>query len=64
MVKQYVTFHISASYTVEVDAEGVEEAKKKAWESFDGADFGDATDIDGELFAVDGANGERVWEAE
>ena len=64
MTKRFVTFHITASYTAEVEADTVAEAEKKAWEAFDGANFGDVEDVDAEIYSVDDENGERLFEAD
>lgn len=62
MAKKFsVTFEVEGSYTAEVMADTIEEAKEKAEEAFDKANFGefenidsykfrDATDSDGNLY--------------
>ena len=64
MAKHFVTFHVTASYTAEVDASTMEEAKKKAWDAFDGADFGEVEDVDAEIYCVDDENCKRLFEAD
>lgn len=61
-MKYYVTYKIDARYIAEVEAENVEEAKKKAEGKFLDADFGEAEDIDGEAIIVEDNNGDYVWE--
>ena len=40
----------------------MENTKKKAIESYENADFGEAADIDGEVIIVENEDGEYVWE--
>lgn len=61
-MKYYVTYKIDARYIAEVEAENIEEAKKKAEGKFMDADFGEAEDIDGEAIIVEDNNGDYVWE--
>ena len=61
-MKYYVTYKIDARYIAEVEAENIEEAKKKAEGKFLDADFGEAEDIDGEIIIVEDNNGDYVWE--
>lgn len=49
-MKYYVTYKIDARYIAEVEAENIEDAKKKA------------EDIDGEQIIVEDNNGDYVWE--
>ena len=44
--------------------ENLEDAKRKATESFSDADFGAAEDINGEEIIVEDAEGNYVWEKE
>lgn len=60
--KHYVTFKIEARYIAEVDADTLEEAKEKANLKFADADFGSATDIEGEAIFVEDENGNYLWE--
>ena len=61
-MKYYVTYKIDARYITEVEAENLEEAKKKAENNFMDADFGVAKDIDGEAIIVEDENDNYVWE--
>lgn len=61
-MKYYVTYKIDARYIAEVEAESIEDAKKKAENKFLDADFGKAEDIDGEAIIVEDTNGDYVWE--
>lgn len=61
-MKYYVTYRIDARYVAEVEAENLEEAKKKAEVDFCDADFGALHDIDGEAIIVENENGDYVWE--
>ena len=58
----YVTYRIDARYVATVDAEDQAEALKKANDEWYGADFGEATDIDGEAIIMEDENGNYVWE--
>lgn len=62
MATKYVTIHMTASYTVEVDVEDTEEAKSLAMRMFEDADFGEAEDIEGEVFCIEDGNGNRLFE--
>lgn len=61
-MKYYVTYKIDARYIAEVEAENLEEAKKKAEDKFLDADFGEAEDIDGEAIIIEDENGDYIWE--
>lgn len=63
-MKYYVTFKVDARYVAEVEAENIEEARKKATDSFQDADFGRAEDVDGEEVIVEDEDGNYVWEKE
>ena len=63
-MKYFVTFKVDARYVAEVEAENLEDAKRKATESFSDADFGAAEDINGEEIIVEDADGNYVWEKE
>lgn len=62
MAKYYVTYRVDARHTAEVEADSVEEALAKAAGEFSDADFGEASDIDGEPVAVEDENGDYLWE--
>lgn len=64
MAKRYVTFHFTGTYIAEVEADTLEDAKAKAWEAFDRADFGEGQDINADIYAVDDEHGEREYEAD
>lgn len=61
-MKYYVTYRIDARYIAEVEADSLEEAKKKADEEWCDADFGAAQDIDGEPIIVEDQDGNFVLE--
>ena len=61
-MKYYVTFKVDARFMAEVEAASIDEARKKATESFSDADFGVAEDIDGEAIIVEDEAGNYVWE--
>jgi len=62
--KYYVIYHVTARYMAEVDADDLDEALELAEEKYVSADFGEAEDIEGEAFAVDDENDNRLWEAD
>ena len=47
---------------MEVEAETKDEALQIAQEKFSDANFGDASDVDGEAIIVEDENGVFVWE--
>lgn len=61
-MKYYVTYKIDARYIAQIEAENIEEAKRKAEGKFLDANFGEAEDIDGEAIIVEDTNGDYVWE--
>ena len=61
-MKYYVTYKFDARYIAEVEAETIEDAKKKAKAKFLDANFGMVEDIDGEQIIVEDNNGEYIWE--
>ena len=61
-MEYYVTYKIDARYIAKVEAENIEEAKKKAEGKFFDADFGAAEDIDGEAIIIEDQDGNYVWE--
>jgi len=60
-MKNAVTFKIDARYSTEVEADNLEEARKKANEKYFDADFGEANDIDGEDIIIEDENDNCVW---
>ena len=61
-MKYFVTYKIDARYIAEIEAENIEEAKRKAEGKFLDANFGEAEDVDGEQIIVEDNNGDYVWE--
>lgn len=61
-MKFYVTHSVQARYISCVEADNLEDAKKKADDKFSDADFGEAQDIDGEAIVIEDENGNYVWE--
>ena len=61
-MKYYVTHKLEARYVIDIEAENIEEAKRKAADEFADADFGVAEDIDGEVIMVEDENGNYLWE--
>lgn len=61
-MKYYVTYRINARYVAEVTADSVEDARRKAQEDYLNADFGEASDIDGEDIIVEDENGNYLLE--
>lgn len=61
-MKYYVIYKIEARYIAEVEADSLEEAKKKAESEYVDADFGAAEDIGGEAIIVEDDNGNYIWE--
>ena len=62
--KYYARFKIDARYEVGVDSEDIEAAKEDATYEFEGANFGEAIDIDGELISIEDVHGNFLWEKE
>lgn len=60
--KYYVKFKVDARFVAEVEAESLEDAKKKATEAFQNADFGEAEDIDADMISVTDENGNYLYE--
>ena len=58
----YAVFKVDSRYKVEIDAKNLEEAKTKAEYEFSGADFGESTDIDGELIIMEDDAGNFLYE--
>ena len=62
--KYRVTYHITAKYVAEVDANDLGEAMDLADEMFGSANYGEAEDVEGALYTVDDENNNRLWEAD
>lgn len=62
MQRYYVTYRVDARYLVEVEAENIEEAKRKAESKWYSADFGVAEDIGGEQTIIEDEDGNILWE--
>ena len=60
-MKYSVTYSMTARFSVEVEANSLEEAKTKADTAFSEADFGPAKDIDGEINVVEDESGNNIW---
>ena len=56
-MKYYITYKIDARCTIEVEAENLEEAKKKADAEITDVDFGKAKDIDSEIVTAENEEG-------
>ena len=61
-MKHYVTYEITAKYVAEVEADNTDDAIALANKKFSEADFGEASDIDGEAIIVENENNDTVWE--
>ena len=62
MKTYWVTFKMEARFECPVDAESIQEALKEAQWRFEDADFGEASDIDGEAITVEDERGNILWE--
>lgn len=62
MKKYYVTFKVEAKYVAEVEAKDLEEAMKRAKSQYGCADFGEASDIDAEIVAVESHDRKFLYE--
>lgn len=60
----YVTYKVDGRYVAKVRAASVDDAKKLAETAYCNADFGEATDIDGQPIIIENDSGEYVWEKE
>ena len=60
-MKYYVKYRVEARYIAEVEADDVEDARKKADEAFSDADFGAAEDIDGEAIIIEDECENFLW---
>lgn len=58
----YITYTIEARFVAQVEAGSLEDAKREAQTRYCDADFGEASDIDGEQIIVEDENGNYVWE--
>ena len=59
----YVTFAIDARYTVCVQADNLEQAKREATLDFEAEDFGEMEFVDSKLTIVEDENGNYIYEA-
>ena len=59
----WVTFRVDARYIAKVEAESVEDAKRKAMDLYNDCDIGDFEDTDGKPIIVEDEDGNFVWEA-
>ena len=59
----YVTFAIDARYTVCVQADNLEQAKREATLDFEAEDFGEMEFVDSKLTIVEDENGNYFYEA-
>ena len=55
-----VRFWVTGSFTAEVIASGIEEAKEEATHLFDEADFGDLNDADGGITVIEDSDGRQI----
>ena len=62
-MKYYVTYAINAFYVAEVEADSLEEARKKAVDKYCEADFGAITDIEGDQIMVEDEDDNVIWGA-
>ena len=62
-MKYYVTYAINAFYVAEVEADNLEEARKKAVDKYCEADFGEITDADGDQLMVEDEDDNVIWGA-
>lgn len=62
MNKYYVSYQIDARYVAEVEADSLDEAIRRSKEKFCDADFGEASDIDGNPVTVEDADGNFIRE--
>lgn len=60
-MKYYVTYAISAMYVAEVEADSLEEARDKAVDKYYEADFGDATEVEGDQIMVEDEDDNILW---
>ena len=55
-----VRFWVTGSFTAEVNASSIEEAKEEAIHLFEEADFGDLKDADGDVTVVEDSDGRQI----
>lgn len=60
-MKFCITYRVYATFDAQVDASSIEEATDKAETLFSEADFGDASNIDGEVCCVADEDGTPLW---
>ena len=60
-MKICVTYRVHATFDANVEADSIEEATEKAGTLFSEADFGDASNIDGEICCVTDDAGNPLW---
>ena len=58
----YATFQVDASFSVEVEASTVEEAKALADEKWENCNIGDLSILDADLISVEDEEGNSVYE--
>ena len=61
IMEYYVTYKVEARYIATVEADSTEEALELATSEFSDADFGAASDIDGEPIIAEDEKGKLVW---
>lgn len=60
MARYSVEMRVDARYLAEVEAESIEEAREKANSAFEGADFGEAYNIDASITSIQDEAGNFV----
>lgn len=60
MARYSVEMRVDARYLAEVEAESIEEARVKANSAFEGADFGEAYNIDASITSIQDEAGNFV----
>ena len=60
--KYYVKMKVVGRFVAEVTASDIEEAKRKAEEQYQDADFGPLEDIESEPVVIEDENGDYLWE--
>lgn len=59
----FVNMKINGRFIAEIPANSIDEAKEKAEQAFVDADFGDLTDVDGNIVNIEDENRKFVFEA-